>query len=373
MLSQAIAIRLNIILIMAQLIKRGLGQQRIIKLNSVQPVMALLFSVLIITPVSAFQTSAEVIRTQLMNANSPQVLVVAHRAAWKQAPENSLLSIEHAIDIGVDIIEVDIRRTKDGEFVLMHDRSLNRTTNGKGKVADKTWAELQSLRLKNTDGSLSNEVIPHLRDALAQIKDKVLIDLDKAEPYFAEVLAVVRETGTERQVILKGKKGYSKAMVTLNKLGDFQGIYMPKFNFSDKTKKRKKAKKKAQYAEQDTMAPTMPPTMTALPKQPLISDIKRHNSDDWYAGIEGSVMAEIKFSTITQPQIQPEVFKAITSKYRLWVNTLKVSHSANFTDKRALKKPDAVWGELIKMGNSVIQTDEPRALLTYLRTMKYHD
>ena len=78
--------------------------------------------------------SAEAIRAKLMVPTSSEVLVVAHRAAWKNAPENSLLSIQHAIDMGADIIEIDIRQTKDGEFILMHDKTLNRTTNGKVKL-----------------------------------------------------------------------------------------------------------------------------------------------------------------------------------------------------------------------------------------------
>ncbi|WOH35705.1 glycerophosphodiester phosphodiesterase family protein [Thalassotalea fonticola] len=329
---------------------KTLIKQAVIRFNVVQIAIVPLLSVFISVPVNASQTSAEMIRTQLMDVHSPKVLVVAHRAAWKQAPENSLLSIEHAINLGVDIIEVDIQRTKDGVFVLMHDKTLNRTTNGKGKVSDKTWLELQQLQLINTDGSLSNETIPHLRDALMKVKDKVLINLDKAEWNLAEVLAVVRSSGIERQVILKGKQSYTKALNTLNQFGTYQGIYMPKLNFRDKPKKAKKDNEKKQP--------------TALASQTL---------GNLYAAFEGSAMAEVKFSSLDQVELQTQLFKQLKQKHRLWVNTLKVSHSANFTDKRALKNPDRVWGTLINHGYSIIQTDEPSALLAYLRKMKYHD
>ena len=91
---------------------------------------------------------SEQIRADLENASVDKVFVVAHRAAWKKAPENSRLSVEHAIEMGVDIVEIDIRRTKDGVFVLMHGGTINRTTNGKGKVSDFTYEELSEFKLK---------------------------------------------------------------------------------------------------------------------------------------------------------------------------------------------------------------------------------
>lgn len=329
---------------------------------------------------SAAPSQAEDIRTKLMNPSSTEVLVVAHRAAWKNAPENSLLAIQHAIDMGVDIVEIDIQRTKEGEFILLHDKTLNRTTNAKGKVADYTWAELKGLRLRQGLGrvkvkgqtintKLTNETIPHLRDALALSKGKVLVNLDKADKFMAEVFALVREMGVERQVILKGKKGYRAAVFDL-KQGEqtFEGIYMPKYNFrAAKKKKRqgKNAKQKEQLISNKNTHKTAPFTLKDLNSS--------GSAKDWYAGIEDSPMAEMKFSSLAQPQIQPKVLKPLIQKHRFWVNTLKVSHSADFTDSRALHKPDSVWGELINMGYSVIQTDEPRALLNYLRKLERHD
>ena len=85
---------------------------------------------------SGFLTAqrAELIRKDVLN----KVLVVAHRGNWSIAPENSLAAIDSAIQMKVDIVEIDIRKTKDGELVLMHDDTVDRTTNGTGKVKDKT-------------------------------------------------------------------------------------------------------------------------------------------------------------------------------------------------------------------------------------------
>ena len=78
-------------------------------------------------------TRAEKIRSDLENGSVNKVFVVAHRAAWKNALENSRLAVEHAIEMGVDIVEIDIRRTKDGVFVLMQDDRGVALKNKKGK------------------------------------------------------------------------------------------------------------------------------------------------------------------------------------------------------------------------------------------------
>ena len=80
---------------------------------------------------------AEAIRKDVLNPCLDKVLVVAHRGNWSIAPENSLAAIDSAIRMKVDIVEIDIRKTKDGQLVLMHDDTVDRTTNGTGKVKDK--------------------------------------------------------------------------------------------------------------------------------------------------------------------------------------------------------------------------------------------
>ena len=62
------------------------------------------------------------------------MLVVAHRGNWRSAPENSTAAIDSAIAMKVDIVEIDIQKTKDGQLILMHDNTLDRTTTGKGSI-----------------------------------------------------------------------------------------------------------------------------------------------------------------------------------------------------------------------------------------------
>lgn len=71
--------------------------------------------------------------------------IACHRGAGRYAPENSLAAIRKAASLGADYIEIDIRTTRDGQFVLMHDGSLNRTTNGTGPVRDQTAAAIGKL------------------------------------------------------------------------------------------------------------------------------------------------------------------------------------------------------------------------------------
>ena len=88
------------------------------------------------------------IREKLFNPSDPSVLVASHRGDWRNACENSLEAIENAINMGVDIVEIDLARTKDGQLILMHDDKVDRTTTGKGWVKDLTLEEIKELRLQ---------------------------------------------------------------------------------------------------------------------------------------------------------------------------------------------------------------------------------
>ena len=90
--------------------------------------------------------------SNLEDSQNDQVIVVAHRGDWRNAPENSLQAIENCIKMGVDMVEIDIRETKDGQLILMHDETIDRTTTGTGKVTDLTWDYLQTLLLRDGIG-----------------------------------------------------------------------------------------------------------------------------------------------------------------------------------------------------------------------------
>ncbi len=98
--------------------------------------------------------------------------VVGHRGAPRQAPENTLLSLRRAIDIGVDWIEFDLHRSKDSVLVVIHDYRVDRTTNGTGRVRDMTFEELQDLDVG--DG----QRIPSLSEVIALAKGRVGMDIE---------------------------------------------------------------------------------------------------------------------------------------------------------------------------------------------------
>jgi glycerophosphoryl diester phosphodiesterase len=121
--------------------------------------------------------SAENVIDKITRLSNDQILVCAHRAYHKFAPENSLASIQQALDAGIDIVEVDVNTTKDGILVLMHDSLIDRTTNAKGYIGDYTYLDLKKLYLKIGD-SVTSHQIPTLNEVLTLSKDKIILNLD---------------------------------------------------------------------------------------------------------------------------------------------------------------------------------------------------
>ncbi len=141
------------------------------------------------------------------HGDDARILVAAHRGYWRGAPENSLPAFEQAIGHGADMIELDVMRTSDGQLVLMHDTTVDRTTNGTGSVASKTLAQIKALRLKKGLGGAQAEVtgeqVPTLKEALQLIDNRALINLDKAWGYRDQILQELLETGTVETAVFK--------------------------------------------------------------------------------------------------------------------------------------------------------------------------
>src|SRR5437762_4095366 len=90
----------------------------------------------------------------VVDTSNRRVVVIAHRAAHEDAPENSLAAIREAIRLKVDYVELDVRLTKDLALVLMHDGTVDGTSNGKGRVADLTLHDMKALRLRTRRGQV---------------------------------------------------------------------------------------------------------------------------------------------------------------------------------------------------------------------------
>lgn len=141
----------------------------------------------------------------LKNLDQKCIHIAAHRGAHIAYPENSIAAIEEAIRLGASVVELDVRATKDGVLVLMHDKTVNRTTSGEGEVGKHTYAEIQKMHLRGaTDGEMSNLFIPTLQEALRICKGKIIVDLDFKEErreFVAKTYDLIAQEGMEDQVL----------------------------------------------------------------------------------------------------------------------------------------------------------------------------
>src|SRR3989338_4292016 len=115
---------------------------------------------------------------------------MGHRGAAALEPENTLRSFRKAIEIGVDYVEFDIHRCKSGELVVIHDETVDRTTNGKGFVADLTLQQLKKL------DAGKGEQIPALQEVIDCCKGNVKMQIELKEPGLeADTISLLVENG----------------------------------------------------------------------------------------------------------------------------------------------------------------------------------
>ena len=273
---------------------------------------------------------SEQIRADLLNPDCQRVLVASHRADWRGWPENSMPAIESAINMGVDIVELDLQCTADSQLIVMHDSKINRTTTGKGLVAEMTLDSIRTFRLKNGVNIRTRHEIPTLREVLLLCKGRVLINLDKADRYFDLVVPLLQETGTTRQIIMKGRKPADEVRALYGQYLD-EVIYMPIVDMNDS-------------ASVETFS-------AHLASNPCAFELC-WRTDDGYVR-EASKMAK--------------------GKALLWVNCLWDTLCGGHEDDEAYKDPDANYGYLIdSLGFRIIQTDRPEYLIHYLKQKHLH-
>lgn len=145
----------------------------------------------------------------LLRAPGAPLLRVGHRGARGHAPENTMASFAMGAAMGVDAVETDVQLSQDGEVVLIHDQTVDRTTDGHGFVGDMTLAQLKGLDAGGWyDRAFSGERIPTLDELLAWAKDRVgvAIEIKNGPIYYpgiaAKTIDLLRRHGMERQAIL---------------------------------------------------------------------------------------------------------------------------------------------------------------------------
>jgi glycerophosphoryl diester phosphodiesterase len=138
------------------------------------------------------------------SAGAPVTRVAAHRGGAALWPENSLLAFRSALALGVDALELDLHLTADGEVVVLHDPTLERTSTGRGAVRDARLADLASVRLKTPEGAATAERVPTLAqvlDLVAQSSSELLPEIkvdahrQRYDGIEEKVLALIRARG----------------------------------------------------------------------------------------------------------------------------------------------------------------------------------
>jgi len=114
------------------------------------------------------------------------MFIIGHHGACGYEPENTILSFKKSLQLGIDMIEFDVRKSFDDKLVIMHDATVNRTTNGTGAIADMTFAQLRKL------DAGKGQKIPTLQEVLDYINRKVRVDIEiKAVDAVSELANVV--------------------------------------------------------------------------------------------------------------------------------------------------------------------------------------
>jgi len=130
-------------------------------------------------------------------------LVCAHRGgATIDYPENAIATFENTLGQMHAFFEIDPRLTKDGVIVVFHDETLDRTTNGTGKLADHTWDEIKQLKLKDAKGNITPYGIHKLEEILQWAKGKTILVLDKKDVPYSSLLKLIEANNAEAHVLV---------------------------------------------------------------------------------------------------------------------------------------------------------------------------
>lgn len=243
----------------------------------------------------------------VLPAAKNKLVVIAHRGNHVNVPENSLASYEEAIKSGADYVEIDLRTSKDGILMILHDATVDRMTNGQGNVADKTWAELQSLQLKNPKADDPTAYrIPEFREVLRLCKNRIYIYLDFKNADVAETWKQIQAEGMEKQIV-----------VYLNKVPD--------------------------YKKWRSVAPQMP-LMTSL-----FDEVKNKDQLRYFLG-------QVKIEALDNIYDKEMVQAAQSEGVSVWLDVQSPSEG-----------PEA-WNNALQKGVNGIQTDQPEVLVKYLTT-----
>jgi len=139
----------------------------------------------------------------MVDVECDYVFGCAHRGAAMFAPENTLLAFEMALDFGVELVEVDVRPTADEVLVLMHDSTVDRTTDGSGDVDEMTLEELQQLVAVSEFDDIEDQPIPTFAAFLTRFQHRVLVNIDAKTSRYDLIVADVQAADMQAWVYIQ--------------------------------------------------------------------------------------------------------------------------------------------------------------------------
>jgi glycerophosphoryl diester phosphodiesterase len=307
-------------------------------MKNITMILAAVLSMLSCAQQPQYANRAEKILAEINDPNSEYVVVISHRGDWRNYPENSIPAIESIIRMGVDMMELDVKMTKDSVLILMHDKTIDRMTNGKGKVSDITYDSLMTFKMKRAHNVVTDTIkVPTLREALLCCKDRILVNVDHAYPYYKEIVELTEELGVTGQVLMKGKSNLDKVNEDMAK-HEHNLLYMP------------------------------------------IIDINKPKGQALFAEYQERGVVPMAYEVCWQypgEEIDQCIAAVRESGAKLWVNTIWASLCGGYgnDDDAALAAADPadVYAQYIEKGFTMIQTDRPELLISYLRSIGRHD
>ncbi len=243
-------------------------------------------------------------------ASKNKVVVIAHRGNHAEVPECTLEAFAAAIKIKADYVEVDVRTTKDGRLVVLHDATVNRMTNGTGNVKDLTWDEIRQLEVvgkKKSDKKVYR--IPLLEDVLKLCKNKINIYLDFKDADVQQTWEQIQAAGMEKRIA-----------VYVNRISQYNDW--------------------RKY----------------LPQIPIISSAVTDTRED--VTTEEQLAAVINRTPI-------EVFDNVHDKNL--IAFANKNHVAVWLDVDSKNEGPDAWDKVLSTGIQGIQTDNPKPLIDYLK------
>lgn len=245
-------------------------------------------------------------------ASKNKFIVIAHRGDHTRVPENTIEAFKNAIKSGADYAEVDLRTTKDGYLVVHHDATVDRMTDGKGNVKELTLQEIKALAVRGKENN-SKKIyrIPEFKEVLAVCKDKINIYLDFKDADVAQTWQQISDAGMQKQVT----------------------VYVSSIPLYKTWKKE---------------APSVPLITSA------IEQVKNKDELAFFLS-QGSI----------------EVLDNIREKNM--VETANDYKVAVWLDVESNNEDEAQWKQAMDLGIQGIQTDQPRALIAWLKKNKLRD